>query len=231
MGLKPALHHPLIDSDTNPFVGRMANRLVHSFSSDTVDSTQDRWALVTEVLGYAAEAEQKMSEQLQRIRDLEALTVTDELTGVSNRRGLDDFLKRALANARRHMETGVVAFMDLDDFKSINDQYGHEAGDRALKKVARVLTENTRATDFVTRAGGDEFVVVLTHCSPRDGARRMRVLRRLVEDIVLERSGRRVLLRSSLGIVSYTGTSRAALLLAKADERMYRDKAKRRNTT
>lgn len=228
MGLKSPLEANGISTEANPFVGRMANRLVRSFADDNDVSVQDRWALVTEVLGFAAEAEQKMTEQQQRIRHLESLTMTDELTGASNRRGLDDFLGRAVANAQRHEEIGVVAFMDLDDFKDLNDRFGHETGDAALKKVAFLLTESTRAGDFVARVGGDEFVVVLTHCNASDGEKRMQQLRNMLEKAKIERNGQTISLKVSVGVVPYDATSRMETLLKVADERMYRDKAKRK---
>src|SRR5690606_25456803 len=91
---------PDINLELNPYVGRMANRLVRSFTSE--GSEADRWALITEVLGFAAEAEQLLTEQQQRIAELESLATTDPLTGIANRRGFENFLQRALANAERH---------------------------------------------------------------------------------------------------------------------------------
>lgn len=229
MGLRHAeISAADISMDANPYVGRMANRLVRSFTNDGAVKDADRWALIAEVLGFAAEAEQKLSEQQLRISHLESLAMTDDLTGVGNRRALDDFLRRALANAARHGETGVVGFLDLDHFKAINDIYGHETGDQAIRKVAKVLVSNTRVSDFVARIGGDEFVVVLTHCKERDGRKRMRELRALVDTSVLAADNAEIRLEASLGTVPYKAGCNAADLLQTADALMYSDKIERK---
>lgn len=229
MGLRHAeLSAADISMEANPYVGRMANRLVRSFSNDGAVKDTDRWALIAEVLGFAAEAEQKLSEQQLRISHLESLAMTDDLTGVGNRRALDDFLRRALANAGRHGETGVIGFLDLDHFKSINDIFGHETGDQAIRKVAQVLVSNTRVSDFVARIGGDEFVVVLTHCKERDGRKRMKQIRALVDSSTLMIDDTEVRLAASLGTVAYKVGCDATDLLQTADALMYSDKIERK---
>lgn len=229
---RPELVKPSINPDINPYVGNMASRLVRSFSGEGMGQDPDRWQLVLEVLGFAAEAEQKLSEQRQRINQLESLAMTDELTGAGNRRGMNEFLKRALANARRHGETGVVGFLDLDGFKAINDRFGHETGDRAFKKVAHILTANTRVSDYVARIGGDEFVVILTHCTERNGRKRMKDLRALLDrsPLGLSAAEAEIMLKASMGVASYDGKSDAASLLQTADALMYSDKLERRRT-
>lgn len=216
------------DLALNPYVGRMASRLVQTFAADFAGPDEDRWALITEVLGFAAEAEQRLSEQRQRISELEALAMTDALTGIGNRRGLEDFLRRAVANANRHQETGVLAFLDLDRFKAINDRHGHAVGDECLRTAAALLVGNTRATDFVARTGGDEFVVVLTHCNSRDGIRRMEDLRRMINATVIHHEGQAIRLKASLGVIAYDKGDSAMALLQDSDAAMYADKIARR---
>lgn len=213
-----------ISSETNPFVGPMASRLVKTFAADFPGGDADRWALITEMLGFAAEAEQQIAEQRDRISQLESLAMTDELTGVGNRRGLEDFLRRALANAERHGETGVVAFLDLDGFKQINDRFGHAVGDECLRTAARLLTANTRIGDYVARPGGDEFVVILTHCNATNGRARMRHLQRLLDGAVVHHQGEVIALKTSLGSVPYRNGTTSAGLLRAADSEMYRNK-------
>ena len=93
---------------------------------------------------------------------LENLANYDALTGLPNRVLLADRLHQALANAKRHGRLLAVCFLDLDGFKPINDQYGHEAGDRFLIEVAKRLSQTLRAGDTVARLGGDEFVLLIT---------------------------------------------------------------------
>lgn len=96
-----------------------------------------------------------------RALELEEETRRDALTGVYNRAYLDQVLAREYENASRHNWPLSIAFADLDNFKSINDRYGHQAGDRILQATARILRSNTRETDMIARYGGEEFVVVL----------------------------------------------------------------------
>jgi diguanylate cyclase (GGDEF)-like protein len=96
-----------------------------------------------------------------RALELEEETRRDALTGVYNRAYLDQFLAREFGNSIRHKWPLSVAFADLDKFKSINDTYGHQAGDRILQATARILRNNTRETDVIARYGGEEFVMVL----------------------------------------------------------------------
>jgi diguanylate cyclase (GGDEF)-like protein len=96
-----------------------------------------------------------------RTLELEEETRRDSLTGVYNRAYLDQFLGREFENSTRHKWSLSVAFADLDNFKNINDSFGHQAGDRILQATARILRGNTRETDLIARYGGEEFVVVL----------------------------------------------------------------------
>jgi diguanylate cyclase (GGDEF)-like protein len=96
-----------------------------------------------------------------RALELEEETRRDAMTGVYNRAYLDQFLAREFEHSTRHKWPLSVAFADLDNFKSINDKFGHQAGDRILQATARILRGNTRETDLIARYGGEEFVVVL----------------------------------------------------------------------
>src|SRR5277367_5519321 len=102
-----------------------------------------------------------MEDNSSRALELEEATRRDELTGVYNRSYLDQFLAREFENSTRHKWPLSVAFADLDNFKNINDSFGHQAGDRILQATARILRGNTRETDLIARYGGEEFVVVL----------------------------------------------------------------------
>lgn len=121
----------------------------------------DGQALIAQLLDAAAEAEQTLAEQAQRIRQLENLSITDELTGLFNRRGFTEALDRVLAACKRHGEPGLLILVDLDRFKAINDTYGHLAGDAVLKGTADLLRSTVRKSDIVARLGGDEFAVLL----------------------------------------------------------------------
>ncbi len=156
---------------------------------------------------------------------------TDPLTGLPNRRSLDLQFETGLSRAARTKGSIGVVVLDLDRLKEINDTYGHEAGDRALRAVGSVLRSTVRQNDLCARFAGDEFVVVMWDCSPEHEARRMLDLQSAVGAHPFEpRPGVRVSLSISAGTARFPADGATfEELLAAADEKMYRDKAGRRS--
>jgi diguanylate cyclase (GGDEF)-like protein len=181
---------------------------------------------VDRALIAATDAHHRIVELRERIAQLEKLAMTDELTGLLNRRGFERELQRTLALASRYEEPGLLVYVDLDGFKLVNDTYGHAAGDAVLKRVSRLLTDNLRRTDFVGRLGGDEFAMLLPRTSPKGGANRIRALRRLLDPVVVLWKGATITLRASFGVQTYGGDAGAdgARLLSRADASMYQTK-------
>jgi len=105
----------------------------------------------------------ELSSANKRVSQLEDMADEDPLVPVLNRRGFDRELERTLAYAKRYDTTVSLIYLDLDDFKSINDRYGHAGGDAALKHFGTILMSNVRGSDLVGRLGGDEFAVILHH--------------------------------------------------------------------
>jgi diguanylate cyclase (GGDEF)-like protein/putative nucleotidyltransferase with HDIG domain len=157
-------------------------------------------------------------------------SLTDPLTSLPNRRSLFVHLERELARAERSKcQVGMVV-MDIDDFKSINDTYGHHVGDQALREVAVALQGALRSYDLCVRYAGDEFIVVLSDCSREAVEAKRHELQQRIGQIEIEvRAGKRVRLAASAGAAVFPldGANYEALL-AEADHRMYRDKATRR---
>jgi diguanylate cyclase (GGDEF)-like protein len=159
-------------------------------------------------------------------------SLTDPLTGLPNRRSMFVHLTRELARAERLKSEVALIVMDLDDFKTINDTFGHSVGDNALREVAVALHGALRPYDFCVRYAGDEFIVVLAECSPdAAGAKRLELQQRVSEIRLDVGPGKCLALGVSAGaaVFPYDGTSYETLL-AEADQRMYRDKALRRGT-
>jgi diguanylate cyclase (GGDEF)-like protein/putative nucleotidyltransferase with HDIG domain len=156
---------------------------------------------------------------------------TDALTGLANRRSLDRQFQAGLEQAARSQGTVSLIVLDLDRLKEINDTYGHEAGDRALRAVGAVLGSTVRENDLCARFAGDEFIVLLWDSSPEQETRRVRELQNAVALYPFEpRPGVRVSLSISAGPARYPVDGRSfEELLAAADERMYQDKAGRRS--
>ena len=178
-------------------------------------------------LAAALETDQRVKEREQEIADLQRQTMSDPLTGLLNRRGIDRAINGALSAARRYGEQGVVLSIDLDGFKFVNDSYGHAAGDKVLRQVARSLSENTRETDSVGRIGGDEFVVILTRVPHDQGIARAQLLAEQINGTMVNIEGRAILLRASVGIQPYGSEDDGTTLLDRADQAMYRNKRMR----
>ena len=206
-------------------VGAITDQLLKSFDRAGLVHTKS-WDLVQDMLAFAAHAEQRLAEQSERINQLESIAVTDELTGLLNRRGFQDALDRALSDAARHDEQGLVAFIDLDRFKAINDTHGHEAGDIVLRAVADLLIEEVRTSDYVARLAGDEFVILFVRADHCARARALAIKSRLNRLMVPYR-GNLLRVKASMGIQNYGKTSTANDLMCRADKAMYRDKAQR----
>jgi diguanylate cyclase (GGDEF)-like protein/PAS domain S-box-containing protein len=152
-------------------------------------------------------------------RALEEQATRDPLTGVGNRRAAEAALANAITRARAHGEPFAVVMVDLDQFKAVNDRYGHEVGDEVLVRFAGFLRERTREDDSVTRIGGEEFLLVL-HDIPEDALERtLEALRAGVPDITVRPDLR---LTASFGGVHVSGVdAEPAVLVAAADELMY----------
>jgi len=156
---------------------------------------------------------------------------TDPLTGLANRRSLDRQVEAGVAHAVRAKTGFSVVVLDLDRLKEINDTFGHEAGDRAIRTVGDVLRSTVRQTDICARFAGDEFVVILWDHTREHESRRVRDMQHAVSAHPFEpRPGVRIALSISAGPARFPedGTTFEELL-AVADERMYRDKAGRRS--
>jgi two-component system cell cycle response regulator len=155
---------------------------------------------------------------------------TDALTGLPNRRALDEELARVASAALRHGHAYVVGVLDIDHFKAVNDTWGHEAGDAVLVAIADVLRETLRTEDVVGRWGGEEFVVVLP-MTPLDGA--LVVIDRLRAEVSTRPlaidGGEQIRVTMSAGCAAGTGAVAAALRLA--DDALYRAKLTGRDRT
>jgi diguanylate cyclase (GGDEF)-like protein len=164
---------------------------------------------------------------LGRLRQVEHLAYLDDLTHLYNTRYLDVALEREVTGGRPFS----VLFMDLDHFKSVNDQHGHLSGSRLLVEVGRVLRACVRDEDVVVRYGGDEYVILLVGIDSGGGLKVAERIRRAIEDHrFLSREGSRVRITASIGLASFPEHAQAkAEILDFADRAMYRGKRSTRN--
>lgn len=162
-------------------------------------------------------------------QNLSALALNDPLTGLSNRRGLESALPSFLDTATNNEECISVITIDIDYFKRINDTYGHDEGDKALKHVASALRAFARSTDVLARLGGEEFLLVLSNIHLDAAAAIAERCRQGIESLKLNCGGERANLTISLGVASECANVNFNDLLKEADEALYQAKSKGRN--
>lgn len=182
--------------------------------------------LLQDTIMRLREAEAKITEQKERIEHLETLSMTDELTGLLNRRGFVEAFRRELAATRRTGVGGVLVIIDLDGFKAINDNHGHLCGDWYLRQTARVLKENVRANDIVARLGGDEFAVLLTYTDHAQGMARAEALSSIFNAAACQWQMHTLPMRGSFGTQAFGVGDQEEELIRRADAGMYRAKRK-----
>ncbi len=172
----------------------------------------------------------QLREQQEQLRvaneQLQALATTDGLTGLKNHRSFKERLEDEFQRSSRYHLPLSLLLLDVDHFKSFNDTHGHPAGDEVLKRVANLLTETTRNTDFVARYGGEEFAVLLPFTHQQAAVTLAERMRAAIEDGPWELRK----ITASLGVATLNAdTLSAAGLLASADTALYRSKEQGRN--
>jgi len=209
--------------------------LLHVMQARSPNELERQCARLRARLGSAAEilephlqALREHAEELQRARHLAA---TDPLTGLANRRAFGEAVRREIARSERSGTPLAVVMLDIDDFKAINDDFGHATGDDVLRAVARCAQHGTRQGDIIARLGGDEFALLLPDAD-------IVKAQAIGERIRAEIAGIRADLGSSTQVGVSIGTSvtrgrqlSVQGLLAEADRELYRDKAERKAAT
>ncbi|MFC5547994.1 GGDEF domain-containing protein [Massilia aerilata] len=181
-------------------------------------------------------AHQEVQEAASRIKELEAklqhmseLVREDQLTGSLNRRGLDDVFERESARADRRGTPLCVALLDLDNFKKLNDTYGHLAGDKALRHLVKVVKDTLRSMDVIARFGGEEFLILLPETNVEAAAAAMvRVQRELTRHFFLH-DNEKMLITFSCGVALRHQNEDQAALMLRADRAMYQAKTSGKN--
>lgn len=185
-------------------------------------------ALAEEVIALRQEADNLRA----GLADAALLADNDALCPVFNRRAFEREVRREIALSGRFQTPLTLIFIDLDNFKQVNDVYGHAAGDSVLLKVSDILLAKTRETDIVGRLGGDEFGIVLAHASLEDSRRKAAQLSAAIDALEVRGdadAGRTpVRIGASCGVVEWHAGQSPAALIARADQAMFAEKARRR---
>ncbi|MFY3382930.1 EAL domain-containing protein [Paracidovorax sp. MALMAid1276] len=219
--------------------GEWTGEIVQRHRDGSTIEVEGRWTLVVgedgkpqSILAINTDIRQRKASE----REIQRLAFYDALTGLPNRMLLMDRMGHALNNAQRRQQGGALLFIDLDNFKQLNDTLGHDQGDLLLQQVAQRLNTCVRAVDTVARLGGDEFVVMLEELSPKPHELALhargvgeKILAMLAVPYAL--SGYQYRSTPSIGIAPFTGaTTSVGELLKQADLAMYQAKTAGRNT-
>jgi diguanylate cyclase (GGDEF)-like protein len=216
LGIQAALLLPILYGDTcQGVLGGMRFTPKYPFEEDDI-SFGNLFAKLAAVALDNAQLHETLRQE----------SIRDPLTGLFNRRFMEEILRQELYKAERNAHPLAVVMLDLDHFKRINDTYGHDVGDEALRKLGLLLRTSFRGGDVACRYGGEEFAVILPGVSLSDAYNRMEGLRLDIKQLTVRDDGRTVgYLSGSLGIAVYPqhGTS-SEQLLKLADEALYRAK-------
>jgi len=217
LGLQSFFALPILSGDVTLGTVCGASRRPVTLAPDVVESVR----LISEALSFQMAAHVESQALLARAERAEALALVDPLTGLANRRAFTSRFEEELARSGRHGAPIAVLAIDLDEFKNVNDTYGHAGGDEVLVIAADVLRRAARAEDVPARLGGDEFALLLGYC---DAAGVAAVATRIVNEFGRAATGINKPCSLSIG-TSTSETSLRRSLLADADTALYRSKA------
>ncbi len=180
--------------------------------------------------------QKKVEESELRIKELERELETtgdlvrhDQLTGVLNRRGLEDIFNKEIGRSKRHDTVMCVALLDIDNFKKLNDSLGHDVGDQALIHLATVCRETLRPQDTVARFGGEEFIILLPETPLNDAVIAMTRLQRELTKKFFLSGNEKVLITFSAGVTQMQNEDTQASVIKRADTAMYEAKRTGKN--
>jgi diguanylate cyclase len=175
------------------------------------------------------DAEARIHALETKLQHMSELVREDQLTGSLNRRGLDDVFEREMARADRRGTPLCIAVLDLDDFKRLNDTYGHIAGDGALKHLVKIVKETIRSMDVVARFGGEEFLILLPETSIEAASQTMTRLQRELTRHFFMHDNEKVLITFSAGVALRRPGEDQTELVKRADKAMYQAKQTGKN--
>lgn len=182
------------------------------------------------VRGRTHRLESELAEARSKIKQLESRIETDALLEIFNRKGFERELTRAILHMNRYQRSAAVIFIDLDDFKPINDRFNHLAGDATLKAVAQTIIDNCRASDTVARFGGDEFAVLLWDLAERHARAKALALERMIKATKMQFGAEFGSVGASAGVTMLQNFDSPIEVIARADKDMYARKLEKKAT-
>lgn len=169
----------------------------------------------------------KMSEAIKhREEELVRLSIIDELTGIYNKSKINDILRREIETSKRYDSELSIIMVDIDHFKTVNDNFGHDVGDVVLKEVASVLKNNIRERDFIGRWGGEEFIIICSTTSLEEATKLANKIKEKVEEYRYSLTSNQT---ASLGVATLISGEDSKSLFIRADKALYNAKKLGRN--
>lgn len=194
---------------------------------DLASLTPEARAYVEGLQAEIAALNDRLTEQNRRIRELRHDVVRDPLTGLLNRRGFERVVVRTLDFVRRYGSEVALVFIDMDEFKRVNDTFGHAAGDRVLAETAALIRHTLRSSDVIGRIGGDEFVALLWKADVDVARRTARRVAEVLAGATIDHEGNAITVTASVGVTMLAAGDDVAGVLDRADQDMYRAKGER----
>jgi diguanylate cyclase len=200
------------------------NELLENLMQDThtmqAEIVRSREALI-EQRDSVESAQEKIRKLQEELYQLSEAVRVDQLTGVLNRRGLDEALVREISRAKRTGSKLSVVLLDIDNFKSLNDTYGHHVGDTALQHLAKIIQATVRPTDVASRFGGEEFVILLPDTDLEQAVTTIQRLQRSLTKQFFMGNNERLLITFSAGVALLKNDEDETTVLHRADQSMY----------
>ncbi len=209
-------------------LGALLDEIMQETRQMQTQAGQSRDAL-TEARQQAELAEQRIRQLELELAQAGEKVREDQLTGTLNRHGLDEVFDREISNLQRNSQSLAVALLDIDNFKLLNDTYGHQAGDGALKHVANLIRDTIRPTDSVARLGGEEFLIVLPNSTVDESVAILQRLQRHLTKHFFLHDNQNLIITFSAGVTVHVPDEPRSALIARADKAMYAAKAAGKN--
>jgi len=208
----------------------LSNRLVE-LNKTVVDFTELESKRASQAEEHVGRVTMKLSKVESEVMELKASlhqahqqAFTDALTGVANRRAFDERIKIEFERWKRHKEPLVLAILDIDHFKRINDTFGHPIGDKVLRTISQLIDKKSRESDFFGRVGGEEFAIIFTDSDLTNALKRLNQFRESVSACKFGSKGKRIVITLSAGCAVFTGKDTPDAVYERADKALMKAK-------